>query len=307
MSKLFRTLFALGAIVFVISVGLIFISYDPNHYMIAGSDKYRYLHSIPPPRIILVGGSNVAFSVDSEKIEKSMHIPVVNMGLTAGLGLKFMINEIEAELQDGDILIIIPEYEQFHELPLEGRAIDLGSAAKYCPECFLTSNIVNDPQQLALAAAGLFQGIEGDTLAALGKQDEIYTRQGFDPRGDMTAHLAQTERRDILNHVLPLDPQKIDPAVDFLNSFHRSHRGENIRVILSFPAIPQREYYAQKKKFSALYDQLSAKLEFAIIGTPADFVYPVDLFYDTVYHMNAAGRDKRTGRLIELLAPMLGK
>lgn len=273
--------------------------------MVAGSDKYRLLYSIQQPKIILVGGSNVAFSLDSAKIEKRFHMPVVNMGLAAGLGLKFMINEIEQALKTGDIVIIIPEYEQFYALPLEGRPIDLGAASKYCPECFLTSNVANDPQQLALTAAGIFQGIEGDLLAKIEPQDKIYARQGFDQHGDMVAHLGQTEKHAILNHIVPIKPQAINPAIDFLNSTQQSLSGKNIQIFLAFPAIPEKEYFKQKKNFPILYDLLRAKLEMPILGAPSDFIYPVEMFYDTVYHMNKFGRSQRTDRLIELLAAVL--
>jgi hypothetical protein len=307
MLKILRTLFLLGAVVFLVSVGLALISYAPNHYMAAGRDKYNRLYSTPSPRIILVGGSNVAFGLDSEKIETHFGVPVINMGLAAGLGLKFMIHEIQPALQDGDVVILMPEYEQFYSLPLEGRSSDLGAAAKYCPECFLTSNVVDDPQQLALATAGIFQGIEGDLLAAFEPRDKIHSRQGFNRQGDMIAHLDQTDTPEILNSVLPVNPRQIDPAVEFLNSFQRSGAGKNARIFLTFPSIPAGEYYAQRRKFAALHELLQTKLEIPILGAPADFVYPIELFYDTVYHLNAIGRAQRTERLIELLAPALEK
>ena len=109
-----RRLFVLGFVVFVTLVIVVLTSmYDSSQYMAAISDKHHRLSTVESPRIILVGGSNLAFSVDSEKIEKHFERPVVNMGLHAGLGLKFMLNEIQPALNGGDIVIIFPEYEHF--------------------------------------------------------------------------------------------------------------------------------------------------------------------------------------------------
>ena len=44
---------------------------------------------IEEPKIILIGNSNLAFGIDSEKIENSVGMPVVNLGLHGSLGNEF--------------------------------------------------------------------------------------------------------------------------------------------------------------------------------------------------------------------------
>ena len=44
------------------------------------------------PSIILVGGSNVAFGYNSKIISDSMNMDVINFGLHAGFGLKYIID-----------------------------------------------------------------------------------------------------------------------------------------------------------------------------------------------------------------------
>ena len=60
---------------------------DPSNYMSAIIDKHERINKIKTPKIILAGGSNVAFGINSEEIEEAFSVPVVNMGLDAGLGL----------------------------------------------------------------------------------------------------------------------------------------------------------------------------------------------------------------------------
>ncbi len=293
----------LGFVVFVTLAVIVLASmYDSNHYMAAVSDKHRRLSMVDSPRIILVGGSNLAFSVDSEKIEKHFEMPVVNMGLQAGLGLKFMLNEIQPELNSGDIVIIFPEYEHFYSLPLDGRPLELGAVAKFCSECVS----VMTADQLFMSASGIFQLMENDILH-FNNSENTYVRQGFNQWGDMVFHLDQTGQGELSNHILPIKIISPNPAVDTLNSFYKLAAENNIRVFLMFPAIPVPEYNAQEEGFSALYDLLQNELDIPIVGVPQDFAYPKKMFYDTVYHMNRIGRNNRTDHILELLTPLIQK
>ncbi len=66
------------------------------------------------PAIVLFGGSNVAFGYDSKIIYDSLHIPVINAGLHASVGLKYMIDDCFPNLKKGDILVFSPEYDHFY-------------------------------------------------------------------------------------------------------------------------------------------------------------------------------------------------
>ena len=57
-----------------------------GNYQASLIDKVQRLESIHEPKIVLIGDSNLAFGIDSEKIEEAFDMPVVNMGLHGGLG-----------------------------------------------------------------------------------------------------------------------------------------------------------------------------------------------------------------------------
>ena len=57
-----------------------------GNYQASLIDKVERLESIEEPKIVLIGDSNLAFGIDSEKIEEGHGIPVVNMGLHGGFG-----------------------------------------------------------------------------------------------------------------------------------------------------------------------------------------------------------------------------
>ncbi|MBI5942746.1 MAG: hypothetical protein HY864_00115 [Chloroflexi bacterium] len=311
MAKLIRNLSLLALLVALnIMALIIIIPADTDSYLAAANEKHRLLHSVESPRIILVGGSNVALSIDSEKIENFFHIPVINMGLTAGAGLRFMLNEVEEGLQEGDIVIVLPEYQHLYAFSLDGTPKLLGYMIKACPEC---TSALSSPNQLWVVTTGILQTLEGDLIRAVKGVDidsKIYFRQGFNRQGDLISHLDKPiPQKEKIHLKLPsednLKTSYMIPSMHLLNAFSQACVSANVRVYFMFPGILVEDYAAQDKKFSELYKILSAGLEFPILGTPQDFAYPEELFFDSYYHMNRAGREARTDKIIQLLIPVI--
>lgn len=308
MRKLIFNLFFLGLMTAATSVIIVMISpHDTNNYLAAAIDKHRLLYSVESPRIILVGGSNLAFSVDSKKIQEHFGIPVINMGLHADVGLRFMLNEVETALKNGDIVVIIPEYEHFYQISVDGLPRELGSVIKFCPECI---SGISTPGQVFNVIGGFFQMSEGDVFRSIQspeKPNSVYFRQAFNEQGDLISHLKKADKSAPNNHVYDIKIISPNPAISLLNSFYRSQNAADARIFFMFPAIPEDEYNAQDDKINAFYELLASELKIPILGKPQDFLYPEDFFYDTVYHMNRIGRDARTDHIIELLSVALQK
>src|SRR4051812_20824293 len=88
-----------------------------KEYMAASIDKHRLLEQQPSPRILLIGGSNVAFGYDSPEIKRRLapYNPV-NMGVHVGLGVDIMLGEVEPLLQPGDVVVVSFEYALFDDM-----------------------------------------------------------------------------------------------------------------------------------------------------------------------------------------------
>ena len=86
-----------------------------NAFVGALNEKYDRLYSIEEEKIVIVGGSSVAFGVDSAMIEKYTGMPVVNFGLYAALGTKLMLDLSRGAIGEGDIVILSPEGEEVYE------------------------------------------------------------------------------------------------------------------------------------------------------------------------------------------------
>ena len=75
-----------------------------NVFVGALDEKFERLTSIDEDKIIVVGGSSVAFGLDSELMEKYTGMPVVNFGLYAALGTKVMLDLSRPGIKEGDIV-----------------------------------------------------------------------------------------------------------------------------------------------------------------------------------------------------------
>ena len=56
------------------------------------TNKHTRLKSITEEKIVLIGGSSLAFGLDSKKLEEYVGKPVVNYGLYATIGTKAMLD-----------------------------------------------------------------------------------------------------------------------------------------------------------------------------------------------------------------------
>ena len=73
------------------------------------NNKYQHLITTPSPKIIIIGGSNAAFGIDSDLMQNRLGIPCVNMALHAAFGIKFEANIAKANIGKGDIVIVAYE------------------------------------------------------------------------------------------------------------------------------------------------------------------------------------------------------
>ena len=77
-----------------------------NDYMAAMIDKHERANQIGSPKIVIAGGSNIAFNIDSERVQDELKIPVVNIGLNVGLGLNFILKELKDISEENDIVFL---------------------------------------------------------------------------------------------------------------------------------------------------------------------------------------------------------
>ncbi|MBN1449647.1 MAG: hypothetical protein JW963_01415 [Anaerolineales bacterium] len=298
-------------VVSILGSVFIVIKPDPKHYYRGSMLKLDLLKNTPSPRIIITGGSNVAFGIDSELIEKNLHLPVINHGLVVGLGVT-PIKELRDYIKPGDIVIISLEYYNFsNSASFYGYPEYVSDWIEFSPDRIKyldhpiseTPNMINIILQRKLNRQLNFY-LYGQSLDEM---RGLYTGDQFNSYGDFVGHLnldpeSQTE---IGPSAYPLT--NLEEAYTFLADFYQYTQAHGAQVF--YEAQPNRQTNCEAtgdERLISFYRTLHRKTSIRVL-TPLDrLCIPDEYFFDTPYHLNAAGREFRTQRLIENLKNALG-
>lgn len=272
-----------------------------NSYMAEMIDKHKRLNEIKGKKIIFAGGSNLAFGLNSEEVEKAFSIPVVNLGLHAGLGLDFILNEAADAMKSGDVVFLSIEYfldnEGTYELKKNTSELfkDSRKYYKYHLKQEISSNLDQTRNHIKT-----FIAVKRKVPNTEPKKKNIsYTRAAFNKYGDHTGHIGWPSKNPLADRGI-LNYQKWG-AIDGLNKFQKMARARNVNVFFLYPNYPESEYKKNKQVIERLAVDIKHYLKMDTANEPDDFVFPDSLFYDTVYHLSGQGRDLRTKKLIEVL------
>jgi hypothetical protein len=277
-----------------------------NDYLAAFDDKHAQLQDRSSPRLIFVGGSNVAFGFDSSLVPRMLPLKPVNTGLHANLGLRFMLDVVRDELRFGDVVVVSPEYELFQ---IEYSPVVQMNLVKHCPQAFryvIASPCAFLDRDAAVYARELTrQGVRG--LLRLGRQrvqEGPYCRGGFNEHGDLVAHFG-LPKKDISRSRLFLEkfvPHRLQASIALLNQFHDDCLARGATVYLSFPPLPKQHFDASRNAVCQIEAALRRELAFPILDDAEQMTFPEHEFFDTMYHLDAAGREKRTLALLNNLS-----
>lgn len=274
-----------------------------SNYEDAIIDKHKRLNKITSPRLVFCGGSNLAFGIDSKRIQDSIGIPVVNLGLNAGLGLEYIINEIKFSAKSSDIVIFSIEYL----LSPEGSYGLKKLTASNFPEAnqYFNNNVFNDMKDFVYKdmQSNLKNNLSifntNNTNSDFDNSDSVYLRKSFNKYGDVVGHFNKKSPIE-LGSRQKLTYRKWEGII-LLNKFVKYAKTKNIKVYFLFPNYSKTEFDTNKEVIGKLESDLHEELLIPIINNPIDFVFSDIYFYNTVYHLNKLGRDKRTTLLIDIL------
>lgn len=311
MKKLvFKTILYAIAVLILLN-GLLFYVATENHFIGGIIQKHELLEKMDAPRIILIGGSGVGYSIDSEQIATATGREVVNMGVFAQFGLRYMLEEVKSDIRANDVVVIIPEYSHFYYLFNGWRGWN--ELIFVYPKAL---TYLNSKQQLK-AIGRAFPRFYRQKVKTLGKNLLTKIRTGgqenvsYNKYGDYVGHLDSDEVFDLtktgLFHTF-IDTANLklnQNVVPVLNDFYEEMIENGAKVYFSYPTIPKPQFSNSQKIIQQVVKDLDKKANFERLNRPEDEVQSLEDFYDTVYHLKKEGRTRRTQRLINNLLPKL--
>jgi len=320
MQKLFLKLVSLLLIIIIFNVLFILFvkkiyAFKNNDYLSSMIAKHKTLENMKSKKIIFIGGSNLAFSQDSCSISKSAKKPVINMGLHGGLGLNYMMEEIKDNTNKGDTVIIVPEYDNFFDvydgdITLAMLIMDhypqgiryLNSPKQYStfPQ-YLISFLQTNAAQFKDILAGKIAGVLKHDYPVK-KEDPIYKKDAFNECGDLVSHLdKKSTYQDNPNDIFKerSNPNFDEKSFGGIYNFAAYMHNKGVRVILTFPTIPKDQYDKYQPFFEELGDRIKKIKNITIPNDPSYYVMGDEMFYDSNYHLNKDGRERRTELVID--------
>jgi len=297
----------LAVIAGIFAATFVLIPPDASGFFQASVVKSARLQNTPSPRIILIGGSNVAFGIDSELMEARLGLPVVNMGMHGGIGESSYL-EVAEDLRPGDIVILMPEYLIFASNELfQGNDVVLAQWMEYD----LKKLRLVRPGRVPAVLLNIIQTKANRRLASVFLNPDLdrglYLMKNFNTRGDFIGHVGVSEPLRNLESEPYLKSSNFDREVyEFFERFNLQAQQIGAAVYFEFPA--SRAFNCRQTGEERLRNFRDSLLNWTTIPvlTPFDEVcYPNSYFYDTYYHLNGVGRQVMTERVIRDLQPYL--
>lgn len=270
--------------------------------------KESYAAQCSTPKTVVIAGSSTLFSVDAGMMEKELGIPVVNYGTHAGLG-RYILERSKRILHEGDIVILPLEYVFYEDWHYEGDFVPL--VAGYDP-----AYVRSRPMMEQVKMASYYPTV--DLVNDLGRVLLVSLRPKKEPvidwihaNGDMEHAKfkgVHQESRELLEsrikeRVFRQDNIPSIEAQDELQAFLAWCRSNHIRVFAAWP--PYLYHGSVFEGADAIgMDGIRKFYEaegIPILGEYTDTLYPVDLFFDTIYHLNEQGRERHTRYILEEL------
>lgn len=276
---------------------------DSNHYLSALQDKINRLEQCSGKRLLIVGGSNAAFGIDSQNIQQRTRLETVNLGLHVSLGLPFYLEAVRQHCRAGDVVVLTPEYELLISDLQQGDAVTVNQllsqwppAARYIDQdCDRSWKRFLDRD--ALWQAHEWVGRACSRITKRKKAGRIYARSSFNDHGDVVAHHDRPTPAAIdISPLAEPDSQRLVKAIKLLNQFYRDCRNRGVAVCLSYPPMPREKFAASQPTIDHIVNALKSGLEMPLLHPPNEFVFPLEEFYDSCYHLTrSAGRQRSQG------------
>lgn len=275
------------------------------------SPMTRRLYQAEGKRLILIGGSNVAFGIDAPMLEqllrdKGFEYTVCPYGLYAAVGVSAMLRLSEGALREGDAVV----------LAVESSADTLST---YFGATAFLKCAEGDKSLIARLNGAQKQRIVGNFLpylqekygvvrsGALSRAEGVYARAAFDE----DCNLVYPREGNImaLGHdtaaPIALSELEIEPAFAAqVNEYCKTAAKKGASVFMSFSPMNRSAVTGGLEDgLNSYFTLCNATFDCPVISNPNDYVMDSGWFFDNNFHLNSAGAQIRTWQLArDLLA-----
>lgn len=270
--------------------------------------KYQRLRNVQGSKVIVIGGSSVAFGVDSAMMERHLGMPVVNFGLYGPLGTTIMMDLTRGHIGEGDIVILAPETDnQTMSMYFNGEGF-----WECCDSDFtMLFKLRGDKIGEMLGSFWDYASKKLD-FYRFGKPrpNDVYNSAAFNDRGDMTYVRNKVNMDDWYDTevLIDLDTEIIEQDfIDYVNEYVDYCEARGAKVYMSFPPmniLAVKQDYNERLAYATF---LRENFDCELISNIDDYILYPGYFYDTNYHVNDRGVPVHTANLTQDILNVLGR
>ena len=277
---------------------------DGNAYLCEYNHKIELLETVQQPRIIFVGGSNIAFGLDSKTLSDSLNYNVINFGLHAGMGIRYPLEDCLQYVKQGDVIVIQMEYQNFFSGGF--------GESETLPQLMFSTHWRNFsklyPIQIGRVILGLPQIAYGNfkrlikypikktfnSPVATTKYE--YLKSGFNEYGDEESHwnlpkqdgnVSKKETRDINNDFM-----------EYLVIMINKYEAKGAKILLLPPVCPIASY---KASHNDNIDKALISIGYPYIYEPSKMALSDTCSFNGGYHVDKEGVRQNTQHIIDAL------
>ena len=258
-------------------------------------------------KIVILGGSSQLVGFDARVISTAIGRPALVFALYDGFDLEFQAYLIAPFLHQGDLVILSPEYtELWTSLSMHPEAI---------PVCLLTApeyalkNSYKLPSQAPLVLSDTLAIARDKVTCFFSALVNGWPRQWFgygyiryDENVDEFGGCQPTIFRKKSATLFKLYEKRYTDATleancSIVNAVGRELESTGARVAFVWPPFPESELRLN----ADLVKKTQALLSIRVLGEPEEFAYSYEFFTNTVNHLSAAGRQRRTESILRLI------
>lgn len=270
-------------------------------------DKYDALCATDSPKIILIGGSSVAYGFDEALLEEETGYSVVNLGLYGGLGDLFQTEIARANIQSGDIVVLAYEYNWIDDDAFTGIISDM-----------VMSGIDGRIEMYRYIPLRNWGQILGYLPTYVEKKVEYTRNPGedihhtlFDAKGRLVESRPANVMGDYNEESETWNPVDLSRMVisqassTYLRQFADDVENRGATIVMTAPPLLVDAAMSDPATFTELARCAEERTGIPYLGDPADYLFPAEYMYDTVYHCNETGARVRTQMFAQALNAFL--
>lgn len=270
--------------------------------------KTDRLKSVEGKKIVIIGGSSVAFGVRSDIMEQELGMSVVNFGLYANLGTKYMLDVAKSSINEGDIVVIAPEQnEQSLSTYFNGEAVWYSADGNFG---LLNKVAWSDKDELFNSFLTFVSGKFGYWQS--GEKpcpDGVYNVHSFNEYGDICYERGYNVMSDGYDVGTPIsfNPEVIsDDFIDYINKYSAKLVKNGATVYFAYGPMNGLAVSDDEEAISDYNKMLAKNLNCEILGGPETRIMDSAWFYDSNFHLNDSGAVVYTRQLVQDIKARLG-